>query len=134
MSDRLPSNGLLWFGVIGGAGAWVVQFLANLALTFAQCDQPSARWMLPVHGWEIAFSLVAAAVVLGAGGVSAWIFLRTFRIDDVAAHERRGEGVSPPLGRISFLSMVGLLVNLLALAMIVMTGIGAPLLPVCQQS
>lgn len=134
MSDRLPSNGLLWFGVIGGAGAWVVQFLANLALTFAECDQPSARWMLPVHGWEIAFSLVAAAVVLGAGGVSAWIFLRTFRIDDVAAHERRGEGVSPPLGRISFLSMVGLLVNLLALAMIVMTGIGAPLLPVCQQS
>ena len=134
MSDRLPSNGLLWFGVIGGAGAWVVQFLANLALTFAQCDQPSARWMLPVHGWEIALSLVAVAVVLGAGGVSAWIFLRTFRIDDVAAHERRGEGVSPPLGRISFLSMVGLLVNLLALAMIVMTGIGAPLLPVCQQS
>ena len=134
MSDRLPSNGLLWFGVIGGAGAWVVQFLANLALTFAQCDQPSARWMLPVHGWEIALSLAAVAVVLGAGGVSAWIFLRTFRIDDVAAHERRGEGVSPPLGRISFLSMVGLLVNLLALAMIVMTGIGAPLLPVCQQS
>jgi hypothetical protein len=134
MSDRLPSNGLLWFGVLGGAGAWVVQFLANLALTFAQCDQPSARWMLPVHGWEIALSLVAVAVVLGAGGVSVWIFLRTFRIDDVAAHERRGEGVSPPLGRISFLSMVGLLVNLLALAMIVMTGIGAPLLPVCQQS
>ena len=135
MSDRLPSNGLLWFGVIGGAGAWVDPVPGgSLALTFAQCDQPSARWMLPVHGWEIALSLVGVAVVLGAGGVSAWIFLRTFRIDDVAAHERRGEGVSPPLRRISFLSMVGLLVDLLALAMIVMTGIGAPLLPVCEQS
>jgi hypothetical protein len=30
--------------------------------------------------------------------------------------------------------MVGLTVNFLALAIIVMTGIGAPLLPICQQS
>ncbi len=134
MNERLPSNGALWFGVLGGAGAWVVQFVANLALTFARCDQPRARWMLDVHGWEIALSLAALAVVLGAGAVSLRIFISTSRIDDVAKHERRGEGVSPPLGRVSFLSMVGLLVNLLTLTIVVMTGIGAPLLPVCQQS
>lgn len=134
MRQRLPSNGLLWFGVLGGAGAWTVQFLANLGLTFAQCDQPTARWMLPLHGWEIGLSLAGVAVTLAAGGVSLWIFLRTAPIDDVATHERRGEGVTPPLGRVNFLSMVGLLVNVLALAIIVMTGIGAPLLPLCQQS
>jgi hypothetical protein len=132
--DRLPSNGLLWFGVLGGAGAWTVQFLANLGLTFFQCDQPTTRWMLNVHAWEVGLSVAAVAVVLASGAVSLRIFVSTSRIDDVAAHERRGEGAAPPLGRVSFLSMVGLLVNLLALAIVVMTGIGAPLLPVCHQS
>ena len=74
------------------------------------------------------------SVGLAARGVSLRIFLRTYRIDDVGAQERRGEGVTPPLGRVHFLAMIGLTVNLLALAIIVMTGIGAPLLPVCQQS
>ncbi len=134
MSREPPSNALLWFGVLGGAAAWVLQFLANLAFTFAQCNQPTQRWILPVHSWEIGLSVLALAVGLAATGVSLWIFLRTYQIDDVAAQERRGEGVRPPLGRVSFLSMIGLTVNVLALAIVVLTGIGAPLLPVCQQS
>jgi hypothetical protein len=48
--------------------------------------------------------------------------------------ERRGDGSPPPVGRVQFLSMVGLTVNVLALAIIVLDGVGAPLLTVCQQS
>ncbi len=129
-----PSNALVWFGVLGGAGAWAVQFVANLAFTFAQCNQPVDRWQLPVHGWQIALSAAAIAIGLTALGVCMWLFLRTFHLDHVAEAERRGEGTAPPTGRISFLAMVGLTVNFLALAIMVMTGIGAPLLPVCQQS
>jgi putative flippase GtrA len=129
-----PSNALLWFGVLGGATAWTVQFLANLFFTFAQCDPPTARWALPVHGWEIGLSVAAVIVGLASLGVSLWIYLRTYQIEDVAAQERRGEGVTPPLGRVNFLSMIGMTVNSLTLVIIIMTGIGAPLLPICQQA
>lgn len=129
-----PSNALVWFGVLGGAGAWAVQFVVNLAFTFAQCDAPSGRWQLPVHGFEIGLSAAAVAVGIAATGVSLRLYRRTFRIDHIAEAERQGKGSPPPTGRINFLAMVGLTVNFLALAIIVMTGIGAPLLPVCQQS
>jgi putative flippase GtrA len=128
------SNILVWFGVAGGAAAWTVQFVTNLAFTFAQCNQPTTRWQLPVHGWQIGLSAAAVAVVLASMGTCVWIFLRTFRVDDVFGQERRGDGSAPPLGRVHFLSILGFVINLLVLAIVVMTGIGAPLLPVCQQS
>ncbi len=130
-----PSNWLVWFGVIGGAAAWALQFVANLAFTFAQCNNPGGRWQLPVHGWAIALSAAAIVVDLAAIAVCVRLFRGTYDLDhEVAGAERRGDGFAPPLGRINFLSMVGLTVNFLALAIIVMTSIGAPLLPVCQQS
>jgi hypothetical protein len=129
-----PSNGLVWFGVLGGAAAWVVQFVVNLFFTFAQCNAPPGRWQLPVHSWQIASSAAAIAVGLTAQGVCLWLYRRTFRLDHVAEAERRGEGTAPPTGRINFLATVGLTVNFLALAITVMTAIGAPMLPVCQQS
>ena len=131
---RPPSTVLVWFGVLGGPVAWAVQFVANLAFTFAQCNSPPGRWELPIHGWQIALSAVAVAVGLTALGVCLWLYRATFRLDHVAEAERHGEGTAPPTGRINFLATVGLTVNFLALAIVVMTGVGAPLLPVCQQS
>jgi hypothetical protein len=133
MSSR-RSNLLLWFGVGGGAAAWTVQFVANLAFSFAQCNQPTARWQLPVHGWQIGLSAGAVVTVLASIAACVTIFRRTFRIDDVFGQERRGDGSAPPLGRVHFLTIVGFVVNVLVLAIVVMTGIGAPLLTVCQQS
>jgi NO-binding membrane sensor protein with MHYT domain len=127
-------NSLVWFAVLGGSGAWAVQFVANLAFTFAQCDQPVSRWQLPLHGWEIGLSAGAVAVGLAAWATALGVFLRTREFDAVAEEELSGGGSSPPVGRVHFLSIVGLTVNPLALAIIVMTGIGAPLLAVCQQS
>jgi hypothetical protein len=129
-----PSNAVLWFAVLGGAGAWAVQFVVNLAFTFAQCNAPTGRWQLPVHDWEIAISVVAITIAVAAGIVSLRLYRRTYRLDHVAESERRGMGGAPPTGRVNFLATVGLTVNFLALAIMVMTAIGAPLLPVCQQS
>ena len=129
-----PSTPVIWFGVLGGGLAWAVQFVANLAFTFAQCNAPPGRWQLPLHGWEIALSVAALLVGLTSMGVSLWLFRRTFHLDHIAEAERRGQGSAPPTGRINFLATVGLTVNFLALAIIVMTGIGAPLLEACQQS
>jgi hypothetical protein len=131
VSER-PSNALLWFGVIGGATAWTIQFVANLAFTWARCNPPVTRWQLPVHAWEIGLSIGALAVGFASWAVSLKIFLRTRH--GVADLELRGMGSPPPVGRINFLAIMGLLVNFLALAIIVLTGIGAPMLHVCQQS
>jgi amino acid transporter len=119
---------------MGGGWAWFVQFAVNLALTFAQCNQPTDRFRIPIHTLEIAISAVAIAVALAAEGVALWMFRRTAWLDHVSEQERRGKGVKPPVGRLQFLAMIGMTVNFLALVIMVMTGIGAPLLPVCQQS
>ncbi len=129
-----PPNLLVWFGVLGGAVAWLVQFAINLFFTFAQCNQPAARFSLPVHGLEIGLSAGALVIAGSAEAVALRMYLRTHLIDDASVHERRGDGVHPPLGRVQFLAQLGLLVNFLAIAIIIMTGVGAPLLPVCQQS
>jgi hypothetical protein len=129
-----PSNRLVWFAVLGGALAWVVQFAINLTLTWAQCNAPVGRWHLPLHELEIGISAVAVAIGVASMALSLWLYLYTYQFKHVAVAERRGEGTPPPTGRINFLSVVGLTVNFLALAIMIMTGIGAPLLSVCRQS
>jgi hypothetical protein len=113
----------LWFGVVGGSLAWAIQFVAAYGFGLAQCDQPTARWQLPVHGWQIGLGVAGILIALAAEAVSLRIFLDTRETDN-----------SPPGGRIHFLSVIGLTVNALALAIMAMTSIGAPLLPLCQQS
>lgn len=126
-----PSNRLVWFGVLGGPVAWGVQFVANLYLSFARCD--SDRWHLPIRDWQIGLALGAIVVGVAATAVTIQLYRQTAGIDDIAAEVRRGFGGRPPAARIHFLAICGLTVNFLALVIIVITGIGAPLLTVCQQ-
>ena len=129
-----PTNRVVWFAVLGGGIAWVVQFAANLTLTWAQCNAPPGRFHVPVHGISIVISAVAIAIGVVSMLVSLWLYLYTYQFKHIAVAERRGEGTAPPTGRINFLSVVGLTVNFLALSIKILTGIGAPLLQVCQQS
>lgn len=128
-----PSNRVVWFAVLGGALAWVVQFAVNLMLTWAQCNSPG-RSHLPLHALEIVISAVAVAIGVASMGLSVWLYLYTYQFKHVPVAERRGEGTPAPTGRVNFLAVVGLTVNFLALAIMIMTGIGAPLLSVCRQS
>lgn len=131
MNDA-PSTALVWFGVLGGPLAWAVQFVANLWFSYAQCNNPG-RWHLPVHAWQIGLSVGALAVGAASTSVALSLYRRT-RVGDLSEKVIRGFGGEPPPGRIHFLAIVGLTVNFLALAIVVMTGIGAPLLTLCQQS
>lgn len=134
---RRPPTALIWFGVLGGAVAWGAQFLAGLAFTFAQCNAPPGRWQLPVQTWQSVLSIAGVLVGLVAAAVCARLYRQTRQVEDlgdVAETERRGEGTPPPVGRVNFLATTGLLVNALALAIMLMTAIGAPLLRLCQQS
>jgi amino acid transporter len=121
--SRRRLNILVWFGILGGPLAWAIVHVAGYGFGLAQCDDPASRWQLPVHAWDIAFAAVGAVIALTAAAVSLWIFRRT-RTDDN----------KPPLGRVHFLSVIGLTVNPLALAIIVMNGVGTALLGLCHQS
>jgi hypothetical protein len=129
-----PPTALVWFGVLGGALAWALAFLAGYGFGLAHCFPTGTSFALPVGAWQIAAAACAVAVALASMAVCVWIFLRTFRIGDVAGMERRGDGAPPPAGRLQSLAMMGITVNILALAIIVMAGVGAPILHVCQQS
>ncbi len=131
MNFRAPSL-LVWFAVGGGACAWAIQFVVGLAFGFAECNQVGRG--LPIHTWQAAVAATAAVIDLASIGAGVWLFRNTYRVGDVFGEERRGDGASPPVGRIHFLALVGLTVNVLALAIIVMDGVGAPLLPLCEQA
>lgn len=131
---RPPSTLLIWFGVLGGGLAWATQFVAGLAFTFAQCNAPPGRWELPVQTWQSALAIAGVVVGLAASAVCVRLYRRTRDLDHIAATERLGEGSPPPAGRINFLATTGLLVNVLALSIMIMTAIGAPFLRLCQQA
>lgn len=130
---RRPPTAAVWFAVLGGGLAWAIQFVAGLGVTFAQCEQTSGRTMVAVRTWQTIFSLAGTAIGLVSIVLAAWLY-RATAIDDYPEHLRAGDDVPPPTGRIHFLATVGLVVNLLAVAIMVMTAIGAPLLRFCQQS
>ena len=132
MSYR-PSNFLVWFGVGGGAVAFVVQFVAGLAFSFAQCNN-GTRWHVPVRAWQVGLAGGAVIVALASAAVAAMIFRRTYRVGDLFGEERRGDGSAPPLGRIHFLSIVGLTVNVLVLFIIVMDAVGTGVHGLCMQT
>jgi hypothetical protein len=87
-----------------------------------------------VQTWQSGLAIAGVVVGLAATTVCVRLYRRTRALDDVAGTERRGEGSPPPAGRVNFLATTGLLVNALALAIMIMTAIGAPLLRLCQQS
>lgn len=134
MSYR-PSNLLVWFGVGGGAAAFAIQFVAGLAFSLAQCPNgTTTRWHIPVRAWQIGLASGGFMVGLASTAVAAMIFLRTYRIGDVFGEERRGDGSAPPLGRIHFLSIVGLTVNVLVLMIMAMDAFGTALHGFCVQT
>ena len=131
MSRRYPTP-LVWFAVLGGGLAWAVQFVANLFLTFSRCSPGDGN--APLHPIEIGLSVAAIAVGLAANGVAVYLFRETAKVDDTAGQELRGLGSPPPVGRVNSLAAMGMLINTLALTIVVMTAVGAPLLRVCQQA
>ncbi len=126
------SSLLVWYAVGGGALAWVAQHVVGIGVGWGQCDQ--AGRSVPVHALQAAASGVAAVIALSSMAAAVWLFRGTYRVGEVFAQERRGDGAPPPIGRIHFLAIVGLTVNFLVLIIIVLDGVGAPLLHLCQQS
>jgi hypothetical protein len=121
--SRARANLLVWFGVLGGPLAWAAMHVAGYAVGLARCDSPNARFQVPLHGLDPAFSIAGVAIGVLAELAALRVFLDT-----------RESGEKPPAGRIHFLSVVGLTVNPLAVAIMILAGVGTAVLPLCQQS
>jgi hypothetical protein len=105
--------------VFGAPAAWTAQHLTGYTLTVATCRQAGA---LDMDAWTIA--VTAAAAVIAIAAIAAAVV--TFRATRGAEE--------PPDARIHFLAVIGITIGPLFLAMIVMSGLGATLLPRCVQS
>ena len=127
------SNLVVWFGVLGGSIAWAVQFVTNLFLTLYDCGA-EARSSVALHPVQTAVGVAAIIVGLASAAVAAWLFRDTRRAREMSLKVIRGFGGEPPQARVHFLAIVGLTVNFLALAIVVMTTVGSPELLTCQQS
>jgi hypothetical protein len=118
------ARGLLWIGVFGAPTAWAVQHVTGFSLTEARCREATTagRWSLDMDAWTIA--VTAAAAVVALASIAAAIV--TFRAT-------RGSE-TPPRARVHFLAVIGITIGPLFLAMILMSGLGAVVLPQCVQS
>jgi ubiquinol-cytochrome c reductase cytochrome c subunit len=116
-----------WFAVLGPPFAWAVQHVTGYALGLADCPDNTRGpgWSVPVDGVTIAIGAVAA-LVAAAGGMAAVAAYRATRDAD--------DDDAPPAGRIHFLSLIGMTITPLFLAMIVMSSAGAVAASGCAQA
>lgn len=119
------TQAFVWFGVVAAPLAWVGFHLVGVGVAGAACAPAGQRWGLQPNTWAVA--LTAACGVVAAGGitVAVLVVLRTRDVEKDAA---------PPLGRIHFLGIVGIVVGLLSLFVILMAGLGSTVTPRCVQS
>jgi hypothetical protein len=124
---RRRSEALAWAGALGPPFAWAGQHVAGYALGLADCPDNTAGpgWNVPVDALTIVVGAVAAtlAALCGLAAVAAWRAARDAADDD-----------APPAGRVHFLSVIGMTITPLFLAMIAMSSAGAVAANGCVQS
>jgi hypothetical protein len=124
--ERTVTEALQWYGVLGSPFVWAAQHIAGVALSEAGCrERTVAGWVLDVDAWILAVTAVAAALVLASGAAAVLTYRRTRGADE---HD------APPLGRLHFLSIIGIAACPLFLAMVLMSGVGALAISGCQES
>jgi ubiquinol-cytochrome c reductase cytochrome c subunit len=104
----------LWFGVLGAPIAWAVQHVAGYAFTVARCGEGGGT--ISLDGWTIGVTAVAVLVAVGAEAAA----IVTFRATSD--------------GREHFLSVIGVTIGPLFVAMMLMSGLGVVALTPCAQA
>lgn len=129
LGRRLSLDALQWLGLLAAPLAWVAQFLVGYWLALSGCSAGGREWGVAVDAWT-GVATAAAAVVALLGGTAALAAFRATR----GARGAGGAEEDPPVGRIHFLATVGLTTTPLFLAIILMSGVGAIVLPDCRQA
>jgi hypothetical protein len=116
-----------WLGVFMPPFAWAAQHVLGYATGLADCPDNTAGpgWDVPVDGITVAIGGTATVLVLLGGVFSLFAFRATRGAE---------EDDAPPAGRIHFLSIIGLTIMPLFLAIVLMSSAGAIVASGCTQS
>jgi hypothetical protein len=121
---RTPSRAiaLQWYALFGPPLAWAAQLVVGYGLTEAACGPPGRGWGIPMGSLELLIAAAAAVVAIGGWAAAA------------ALHRAVGRGeIDDPLGRVRFLSTIGLVIGAVFLALILYTGAGVATLEGCRR-
>lgn len=112
---------LQWYALLGPPLAWAVQLVAGYGYTEAACGGGGVTAGIGLHPWEA--SVAVAMGLVAAGGWAAAL----------ALHAAAGRGdLDDPLGRIRFVSTIGIVIGGIFLTLIVFTGAGSLALEGCR--
>lgn len=123
MAAERAREALQWFGLLGGALAWVGQFVVGQGVTHAVCNVGGRGFGIDTRVWELTLTASAGAVALLAEAAAAWLFL-----------ELRRSGSEPPAGRQVFFAYASIAGNVLFLAVILLSGIASVYHLPCNQA
>jgi hypothetical protein len=116
---------LQWFGLFVAALAWTGLLVVGYGTTEAVCNPGGARWGVDYRTWEIALTAAAAAFAGSAELAALWVLLATRHVE----HDG-----PPPWARRHFFAAGAALANVLFLAIILLSGLGAIYSNPCHQS
>jgi hypothetical protein len=123
--SRLRPELLQWVGLLGGALVWTAQLVIGYGVTNARCAAGGQHFGVDLRTWELTLMGVAAALVLLAEAAAIAVFRST-----------RGHSHDdpPPAGRHRFFASAAVAANVLFLAIVLMSGLGAIAHDACRQS
>jgi hypothetical protein len=126
---RSVSLGALWFGLLAGPLAWMVQELVGYGLAAQACGAEGPRPIPLAPALGVAELIVSGAAVFlaGTGLVTALLAWRR-----VARHRSDGDE-APDIGdeRSAFMALAGMITGLFFLFGVLMNAVGYFLIPPC---
>ena len=114
--SRLRPELLQWYGLFGAALAWSAQLVVGFGVAYADCTAASRHWGLDVVAWVIVLTAVGVTLAVAAEAAALTVLLETRELDYEAA---------PPQGRRHFFAYGAALGNVVFIAAIVLTAVGA---------
>jgi hypothetical protein len=106
-------NTIQWCAIVAPPLAWTVQLVLGYGFAIAACGGGGAGGGISLHLWQGLVSLAAGLVAGSAWGGA------------IALHAATGRGdVDDPVGRVRFMSTVGIAIGLIFLTLIAFTAAG----------
>jgi hypothetical protein len=115
---------LMWAGILGAPIVWACQHVFGIGSTLAGCSAGPHSLHVPIDTWAAIVTSVAGFLAICGlvASVLAFVEVRGAEIDS-----------EPPKGRIYFMSICGIVISPLFLAIILMSGIATMVLSNCHQ-
>jgi hypothetical protein len=110
-----------WFAIVAPPLAWTAQLVVGYGFTIAACGAGGVSGGIGIHLWQGVAGAVAAVIAAGAWAGAIMLHAATGR------HE-----VDDPVGRVRFMSTIGIVIGLIFLTLIGFTAAGELSLQGCR--